>query len=370
VEKSIIDGFISRFAQAAAAALLLGLATQGFATPRILGAIIASSRRFGCSPWFSLAVDISISSELRSRADISARARSTSSSISRRPEVLVEGLSSTDVARVVAAMNLLAQKKHGKLIPALILYHASETVLIRALEIFGESDRKDWVPLGERALGHANVEVRIAALRALARHDVVSAVERATEDVSSRVQAYAALYVSMRGEETDLVDHPLIAVLLKMPGEFGVASRVGLLSAVADAPTPRAAGGAPRVVQGCASACGAERHCADGARDGGARRRPLRSRAHRPARVAGRARRGSRCIREDRRPRVRSPGRGAAIPVHPDQHPGSHPAHPRLVRDQRACDLLTEQLAAEKDGRVRYRCSAGSGCWLARGRSR
>jgi hypothetical protein len=65
-------------------------------------------------------------------------------------ETVVEALARPQPGDVVAAMNVLAERKRDRLIPALILHHDSEEVLSRALELFGSSKRTDWFELGER----------------------------------------------------------------------------------------------------------------------------------------------------------------------------------------------------------------------------
>jgi MFS family permease len=238
--KALIDGVITRLAQAAIAALLYALATHNLAGPNVLAVFIVVL----ASSWlFAIVISRGRYLDLFRRALASGNlgASATDAELDlASAETLVEAMASADPVQVVAAMNLLDQKKHGKLIPALILHHSSPAVLTRALDIFAASDRSDWIALAEGLMSHANVDVRIAALRALSKHNVVEAIERAVDDVSSRVQAYAALHVALRGEELDLVDHPLIAVLLKTPGDFGIASRKALLWAIADTPTPKA----------------------------------------------------------------------------------------------------------------------------------
>lgn len=117
---------------------------------------------------------------------------------------------------------------------------SSEPVVVRALEIFGTSQREDWVPLAERLLSNPRESVRVAAVRALAKHGVASALVRASEDLSSTVQAYAAFYLALRSDEEDLSQHPRLSVMVGAPGEFGDAARRVLLTAIADAADPRA----------------------------------------------------------------------------------------------------------------------------------
>jgi len=111
-------------------------------------------------------------------------------------EMLVEALAKPEANEVIAAMNVLAERKREKLIPALILHHGDATVLIRALELFGGTDRKDWLPLGERLLDHDDPRVQLAAVRAFALSGVTQVLERVTTHHNASLRAFAALYLA------------------------------------------------------------------------------------------------------------------------------------------------------------------------------
>ena len=111
-------------------------------------------------------------------------------------EMLVEALAKPEANEVIAAMNVLAERKRDKLIPALILHHSDEAVLIRALELFGGSDRKDWLPLGERLLTRDNPRVQQAAVRAFALSGVTDVLERVLDHQNPSLRAFAALYLA------------------------------------------------------------------------------------------------------------------------------------------------------------------------------
>ncbi|HUG55341.1 MAG TPA: HEAT repeat domain-containing protein, partial [Vicinamibacteria bacterium] len=84
-------------------------------------------------------------------------------------EALFGALNSQDDAEVIGAMELLAAGGRARLIPALILYHPSRAVVLRALEVFGASERADFLPVADRLLRDDAPEVRAAALRAYTR---------------------------------------------------------------------------------------------------------------------------------------------------------------------------------------------------------
>lgn len=109
-------------------------------------------------------------------------------------ESLFGALNSRDDAEVVAALDLLAEEGRVGLIPALILYHPSGTVVLRALELFETSGRTDFVQIADRLLNESGPEVRAAALRARSAVRPQEAVLRAAlADPSPVVQATAAV---------------------------------------------------------------------------------------------------------------------------------------------------------------------------------
>jgi AAA family ATP:ADP antiporter len=81
-------------------------------------------------------------------------------------ETLFLALNSSKDAEVIGALDMLAAQSRQRLIPALVLYHPSKSVVLRALEIFTAERRNDFLPIADRLLSHADVEVRAAALRA------------------------------------------------------------------------------------------------------------------------------------------------------------------------------------------------------------
>jgi len=107
-------------------------------------------------------------------------------------ETLIEALSSTNDAEVLAALGILAEQERTHLIPALILYHPSSPVVIRALELFSQAGREDFVPITDRLLSHEDPEVRAATLRTRAWVAPDAALfDRMVEDPSSVVRSTA-----------------------------------------------------------------------------------------------------------------------------------------------------------------------------------
>lgn len=80
-------------------------------------------------------------------------------------EALLSALSSEDDREVIGALDMFADYGKTNLIPALILYHPSVEVVIRAFELFAVEHRPDVVRLTHRLLRHENPQIRAAALR-------------------------------------------------------------------------------------------------------------------------------------------------------------------------------------------------------------
>jgi ATP/ADP translocase len=130
-------------------------------------------------------------------------------------EALFAGLNSDDDVEVIASLDLLLAEGRGGLIPALILYHPSRRVVLRALEVFETTGRKDFVALADRLLEHEDPEVRAAALRArtMARPEQ-AVLRRALDDESPLVRATAAVNLVASGwasEGAQTLIAPLLA---------------------------------------------------------------------------------------------------------------------------------------------------------------
>jgi AAA family ATP:ADP antiporter len=109
-------------------------------------------------------------------------------------ETLFSALNSADDHEVIAAIDLLADEGRAHLVPALILYHPSQAVVLKALRLFAREGRTDFLPVADRLLRHADPELRAAALRARTRVRPDEALLRAAgEDASPLVRATAAV---------------------------------------------------------------------------------------------------------------------------------------------------------------------------------
>ncbi len=139
-------------------------------------------------------------------------------------EALFAALNSQDDAEVVAAMELLEAQQKSNLVPALILYHPSPHVVIRALDLFVAAKRADFLPIADRLLSHADPQVRAAALRArtLVRSDE-DLLRRMSHDASPRVRAAAAVGLVGGGWFSDEVQRVIDELLASQSPDAAVA---------------------------------------------------------------------------------------------------------------------------------------------------
>jgi HEAT repeat protein len=101
-------------------------------------------------------------------------------------------------------MELLAEGGRARLIPALVLFHPSRAVVLRALEVFAAAQRTDFVSVADRLLTHEDAEVRAAALRArTAVTPDESLLRRAASDADPLVSATALMGLLSGGWMTD-----------------------------------------------------------------------------------------------------------------------------------------------------------------------
>ncbi len=175
--KAFMDSILVRGAQGLTALGLLGLGALHMDHPMVLfGCVIV-----GSLAWFICGLSLKQPYLERFRAAIGKAGDQPQIHLEELTldgvEVVVESLSSTDEARVLSAMSLFEQAGRTGLIPALMLYHPSETIVVRALELIPSHDRKDWPPLAERLSTHESLDIRLAAVRALGRFGYLESID-------------------------------------------------------------------------------------------------------------------------------------------------------------------------------------------------
>ncbi len=233
--KPFIDGTLSRVTQAVTGASLFALSVAGLAGPRALAATVAVL----AAAWLATVVTMRRPYLALLRSAITSGAIDTSDS--KEPidlesaQTLVQCLSSEDPYIVVGAMRALSQRGRTALVSSLVLLHHDAGVLEQALDLFGGSDRSDWFALARRLLDDPRESVRVAAARALARHEQLDLLSLA-HDVGWRARGYAAVRLALRDPMTEILHQPPVAALLEETGEQGRVARLGILAAIADAP--------------------------------------------------------------------------------------------------------------------------------------
>jgi AAA family ATP:ADP antiporter len=231
--KPFIDGALARLTQASVGVVLLALGGVDYLSSWLLGAlavvaivawlvVAVTTRR----PYLTMLRHVVMGDPAEPDAIDPLDMESA--------ETLVELLAHQDPLVVLGAMSVLARRGRDRLIPALILLHEDEQVLVRALGLFGASAREDWIARARRVLGDPREAVRRAAARALAMHGRLDARDLA-RDADPRLHAYADLHIALSSPERDLLRAPVIAELLDRPGQAGEEGRLGLLAAMVDA---------------------------------------------------------------------------------------------------------------------------------------
>ncbi|MBL8608016.1 MAG: hypothetical protein JNL38_11885 [Myxococcales bacterium] len=201
--KPVIDLVGQRGGQAIASVLILALAAVGAHDQR-LGFAVAGLATL----WLAAALSVHRHYLDLFRTTLREGGLSTDAEMPRLDvgalETLLVGLNSTNDGEVLGALELLAAQGKERLVPPLLLYHPSKAVVLRALEVFVELGRPDFVPIADRLRDHPDPEVAAAALRARTAIavDRELLVERA-EGPSLAVRAAAVVSLALRGLVSD-----------------------------------------------------------------------------------------------------------------------------------------------------------------------
>ena len=149
-------------------------------------------------------------------------------------ETFIAALNSEEDSEVLAALDLLADQNRARLIPALILYHPSADVVLRALEIMSISDRRDFLPLTARLRHHSNPAIRAAVLAA-DKTVTDAALRSALRDPSPDVRAVALVHLVSRGR---MNDDEVRTTVAEMTDGADVLTRRALVRAIRRKPDP------------------------------------------------------------------------------------------------------------------------------------
>ncbi|HYP87679.1 MAG TPA: hypothetical protein VEQ59_05990, partial [Polyangiaceae bacterium] len=139
--RGFVDLIVTRVAQAVAGGALLAATMQHAFRP---GHLAASAAVLACL-WLAVGAGIrkpyiALFRQALTRGGAERELRLGDLDLT-SIETLVEALARPQPSEVIAAMNVLAERKRERLIPALILLHGDEGVLVRALELLGPTGR-------------------------------------------------------------------------------------------------------------------------------------------------------------------------------------------------------------------------------------
>ncbi len=211
--KPFIDVTMDRFAKAAAAVLILVLIH-----PRGLGLDwqqLSYASLFVMAAWVAMSLIAwreyrrAFRASIVSR-DIAPAAIRTNVADAATIEALVEELSSPDEHAVLYAIDLLEALDRRNLVTPLLLQHESARVrasTLRVITAMGSPIAGRWIPTIERMVQDEDVDVRAAALRALAafsHEDAALLLRRHLDDVEPRVVVTAAIALANSGTPADV----------------------------------------------------------------------------------------------------------------------------------------------------------------------
>jgi AAA family ATP:ADP antiporter len=117
-------------------------------------------------------------------------------------ETIVATLDSADDAEVLAALDTLERERKPHLVPALILHHPSDTIVVRALILFMMTRRTQVASLLPRLFAHASPRVRAFALtaRAVLAPDLDALRAHLSAEESPEVRAAGSVHLIAAGE--------------------------------------------------------------------------------------------------------------------------------------------------------------------------
>lgn len=202
--KTFVDLIGQRGGQVLASLVLLGLSAAG-APPRAvaLGLVLLSAL------WFAGALSLREPYVAVFRARLKAGRQNQ---IAEFPELdvssletLLSAFESPNDREVLAALNVLEHERKTQLIPALLLHHPSEPVVLRVLGILARSGRTAAVPTIDRITEHPSPSVRAAAIaaRSVLAHDAEQLRQRLADETSTEVRAAITVNLIVSGEFED-----------------------------------------------------------------------------------------------------------------------------------------------------------------------
>lgn len=238
--KPLIDGAVARVSQAAGAGLLLLLVAAGWDSVGFVVLLAAA----GAFLWGIAAWSLRTPYLALYRRTLVGGAPSEGGTAKREldlesAEVLVEATASPRPREVIAAIGALERRSRVGLVPGLVLLHEDEEVLERALDLFGGTERRDWIHLAEKRTADPRERVRRAALRALARASVTRSAEESCTLVTRErpwIRGYIALHTGVESKAR----RESVVAMARGDGPEATDARLGILTAIGDAPPSEA----------------------------------------------------------------------------------------------------------------------------------
>ncbi len=151
-------------------------------------------------------------------------------------QTLLGALNSDKDAEVLSALDIFETYNRTKLLPALILYHPSKDVVLRAFDAFVKAGRTDFLNVARRLLDVEDEAVRATALRNIAIIEKDPALfESYVDDPSPLMSATAIVGMLGRGfgRKEELVNRLSTFATVEEPER-----RIALLKAIQTQPNP------------------------------------------------------------------------------------------------------------------------------------
>jgi hypothetical protein len=149
-------------------------------------------------------------------------------------ETLLRALESDNDREVLAAVGVLESEKKARLVPALLLHHPSESIVIEVLGVLARSGRQSAVPNIDRISNHASPHVRAAALaaRSVLAPDPAYLEKHLEHEESEEVKAVITANLIVEGEAGPERDAKLASLAEASPAtQKALADAIGRRSA-------------------------------------------------------------------------------------------------------------------------------------------
>jgi ATP:ADP antiporter, AAA family len=199
--KAFVDVIGQRGGQVLASLALIGLTTVG-APPRVVALGLALMALLWLTSALSLREPYVAVFRARLKAGRQNRLAEFPELDVSSVETLLSAFESPNDREVLAALDVLEREGKTRLVPALLLHHPSEPVVVQVLGILTRSGRKAAVPTIDRITEHPSPAVRAAALaaRSVLAHDAGQLRQHLAAEASPEVRAAITVNLVVSGE--------------------------------------------------------------------------------------------------------------------------------------------------------------------------